>query len=586
MDSAVLLFLSKYNPRNYNPNRKTDPQYKIAIPGAAQKTVSGLQTNDAPCKYLLRRAAAEGKPVSTILCLVSKADLKRIDPKQIPPKYQTVGQDNNSVTYFDKVIEQCVRYIPGLTMPNIVTIPYDFTPDQQPLPADARDLRIYEQIAHYLTQNNIKHLYVDFTGGMRDTSFLLMELSRFLGFLDIPCEDIVYSNLTDRTILSLRTAYQMFPILSGISSFLNTGNARQLQQAYSGDEASPEGRLLSSLTRFAQSMSLCKLENIEELYGNIIDSLNELENTAQHSIDIQILKDFVPKIREKFHITAGSAKTSYLGLIQWCLDNDMLQQALTLYVEKVPEYCLDTGIIKMSNPNDPTRAHKSQAVSVIGSIYNKIAEDPDLVEFVTILEKIRKNCAPLTSMNAVFDEVRKWRKGVMCTQAVKRFENEAKRCFHNSGQPWRPNPSATVLIPNTEYTYTVRDFSGFVNITLAQPPLLHYFLYTKKYEKPDSSILRRDALIRLKSDGRILAYTNINHLTGEQMRQVLLYYAAITAIRNEVNHAAEGSNSELLHYCHQEGALASETADYATIKDVLSSAVAYMLDLSRQLGII
>ena len=621
MNSAILLFLSRYNTRNYSEKgavKNRFSRYTGEIPGHGLMRFSGLQTNDAPCKYLLRRAAANGHPVSTILCLVSMDDLATVPEDLIPPQcrlttkdlQRTPGATNNSFTYFCKLIGNYVRRTSGLPMPEIVMIPYDCDPDlpgfnpnyakkhlkrKQQIPIPERASHIYQKLASHLSQRELKHLYVDFTGGMRDTSFLLMELSRFLRFIDIPCEDIVYSNVDEKRIFSLQSAYSMFPLLSGISSFLNTGNSRGLQEAYGAEANSTEARLLSSLTRFAQAMSLCALSDIDQLYLEIVNSLDELEQTiitSQSDVTLIMLKDFVPKIRQKFRIVPGSQSISYLGLIRWCLDNGMLQQALTLYVEKIPEYCFENGMLCSAQlSNTVLQKFKTQVVSCINNIYSDIIADENITEFFTCMKVMDTVYADKHNIPKAINAAKAKARGKLCRDALDRFERTARHFFDlNTGDP-KYGKNATITFYSAKYD--IKHFSGFVQKAMSDNRIAHQLVYNNSsaYEKKrDIATVRTSALDRLKNNIPTRAFTHC--LDREQLRMVLAYYAAIVAIRNLVNHAADSSagnpdtdtmSASVLKYCQREGILDTDSANYVAVRSALQKATEYMLKLEQTL---
>ena len=56
----------------------------------------------------------------------------------------------------------------------------------------------------------------------------------------------------------------------------------------------------------------------------------------------------VKLIRKKFGM-GDEGNLSYLQLISWCVENNMLQQALVLYIEKMPEYYVEKGVFLENN---------------------------------------------------------------------------------------------------------------------------------------------------------------------------------------------------------------------------------------------
>ena len=609
MDSAILMFLSRYNPRNTHSTRYTE-----MISKKEYRRFTGLQTNDAPCKYLLRRAGEDGHPVSTILCLVTMEDLRTIPEESLPRGLRVTAREraenpqavSTSVTCFRKMVRRYARRAEGIPAPEIILIPYDCDPEapgfdpnetdrralkRQKIPAEQRAARVYGQIAHWVSRNGLRHLYVDFTGGMRDTSFLLMELSRFLNLLEIPCEEIIYSNFEEKKILSLQSAYAMFPVLSGIRSFLNTGNARGLQKAcgLSCDSQSVEGRLLANLVAFSQAMSLCDMDPIHDLYSAIIENLQELESCptdAETDINLLMLKDFSRQIREKFYIPPAAASgtsftsASYFGLMQWCLDNDLLQQALTLYVEKVPEYLLDSGLIKANPDSGSSLPNKTAAVGEFGRIYSLLATDEALDAFAGMLQYLKNSMSEeFSGKEDLTEAIRKAIavKGRGCGQAVTRFQDLIRQNFRRQDRSWVSNGDITVY----GKTYKRTRLDNFIEMCSKTPLLQHYCVYhdPEAFAARSQEALRMEALRRLEAGrAKILRFTNLD---TPVFYQVMLYYFAVVSLRNQVNHANYTQSDESIAFCTARHVYTSDVISYPMVRDSLQKAVRFMLDLSK-----
>lgn len=56
----------------------------------------------------------------------------------------------------------------------------------------------------------------------------------------------------------------------------------------------------------------------------------------------------IERIREMYAATIKNLTVDDVELIRWCVDNDYMQQALTLYTERVPEYLGAHGLITQS----------------------------------------------------------------------------------------------------------------------------------------------------------------------------------------------------------------------------------------------
>lgn len=71
------------------------------------------------------------------------------------------------------------------------------------------------------------------------------------------------------------------------------------------------------------------------------------------------------------------------NIIRWCLDNSLIQQAITLYVEKMPSYYFSQGIIKRSE--DDT---EDDTGLFYGKVYDDLLRDPGRESFFEMIKDI------------------------------------------------------------------------------------------------------------------------------------------------------------------------------------------------------
>ena len=577
-NSAVLMFLSRYNTRN-----QTEESYQECITPKGQ-TFRGLQTNDAPCKFLLSYGQAQGMPVTKIYCLVSQEDLK---PIRLPDG--SLSKDS-SFTWFKTMIGD-YALSQGLSCPQILMLTYDCEagdqdilsgPPQAAVPIEERASHVYSQLLEAIKQDKPDGISVDFTGGMRDTSFLLLELSRFLRFMGIPCQQIVYSSREDLTIRSLSTAYPMFPLLTGINSFLTTGNASQLQALYRDSESSQASSLLSHLVSFSGAISLCTLQNIDRDYQNIADSLTQLEELDDDGLDLDVLmlKDFVPEIRKKLYLTGRSGGATYPDLIQWCLDNDLLQQALTLYVEKIPVYLFSKGYLRFDSPITPDNK-KSTDIIRLGNIVGELSRDEKMIRLDQQIRELYQNYRQR-------QEEEDWTDGETAEKLVRSMDyipygseltvlmQDIKSCYDGWGIR-RGTAKPGWMTPAQKKKMTMpKNALGYLNIASTNPDVKYHCIHPEhRGERPngDPHIL---ALRNLKAcmEGKIsLDISGYTDLPMDRFYGLMVHYMIVRALRNQINHAADRQNTDVLRYCTEIGALPGEDVNQYTIKDAISAGI-------------
>ena len=158
--AAIITFLSISKESN-------EAKYTVA---GSNQVITGVKTNDAPVKYLLEQSNANGNPVSRIACIVSR-------------EVYAFNQADSGFRQFQNMIKRYVSH-----QVDFIMIPYDFsiqkdgTIEMIDIQQD-KALSVYRGMTDAL--EGYGEVYIDYTGGFRDTSFLTTVLIRYLEFINI-----------------------------------------------------------------------------------------------------------------------------------------------------------------------------------------------------------------------------------------------------------------------------------------------------------------------------------------------------------------------------------------------------------------
>lgn len=338
--SSMLLFLSDYKVQGKDENHiiieDDKPYYSYIIDNDNNKLAfPGCHTNDAPARFLLKLAEHNEEPIDKIFCIVSK-DVYNIKLPQLENESSKLVLEKGK-TAFDR-FSTLIKNEVGPSI-EIIPIYYDFDSNNKGIDEKDRPPHIYNQIEACDIGESI---YIDYTGGLRDINLLMIALIRYLEFKGIVCKDIIYSNFHSdpKKIHSIRSTYNMFDMINGVSEFVSTGNARQLVDLQKKLENTTNNdnvnNFVSSLQSFSDAIALCNVGSIVDAINSISESINTLEQDISDDIFVQMFKTLIPTVKEKLYI--DKTPPSILDLSQWCLDNNMLQQAVTIYNEKILSY--------------------------------------------------------------------------------------------------------------------------------------------------------------------------------------------------------------------------------------------------------
>ena len=202
-------------------------------------------------------------------------------------------------------------------------------------------------------------LHADCTGGPRHAIMMLINIIRLLQYNDVEIGSLFYSNWISSKragkIEQINDVYRFYNLIAGAEEFVNFGSVKDLQGYFQNRNISAElDDLLLAMGEFADEVKLCrrwrfvdaidhlkraietfegKWENVEHRLDTVIESNDDvrLNDMLMFQLLPQIHKDYSDLLREH----------DSLSLIKWCLNQGLLQQALTLYTESIPDYLFD-----------------------------------------------------------------------------------------------------------------------------------------------------------------------------------------------------------------------------------------------------
>ena len=507
----------------------------------------GIQTGDAPARFLLSAAAEDKSPIRKIICIVTKEDLKDKD------KYgKAVNEEGvSTLERFKRIVaDWCGQN--GLLTPEVYPIEL-----HQELTSQDRTRRLYGEIAKEINaveSDGNYEVYLDFTGGLRDVSYMMTAIIQYLQYREINCRRIIYSDFQAHRLYDLGYIYTMAELTSSVNEFLSTGNASRLLQVMHdsqtaiGSEPADETwiqELLKSIVAFSDALTLCNMAKLDIAAKDISKCL-EKENKEEEIYNLyqEMFMTLIPEIKEKLRFKEG--KISYPGLVQWCLDNRMLQQAATLYVEKMPAYYFADEAERALIPYEVlTRtSERIENGDLPGKDWETIVFYTDLFEYMghdANLDELREAVRrlsnepslniPLKKSSIEYNpvgEIRKLREDPfymnlsdICKSALDRVESFVQKRID-------PSYACDIYDRVCKLQMNMKSLDLFLAGLAKRDAGLYTFLYPEKeYEKPSV-----DNVYRRK-------YASVSRLPkDDKLRKRMLYYLAAKLIRNRMNHAA------------------------------------------------
>lgn len=310
--------------------------------------VTGRQTNEAPIKYLLSKY----NDIDQIICIVSKGTTEPVkeDQKKVVgelPPYDYLKNEILSYTYPN-----------GHSPVNINKKEFFYQIEYNEKEKSYFGTTILPRLLDLITPDD--SVFLETTGGLRDNVTQMMLLTKILTFQGTNLEAAVYSNNYSETIFDVTDSYREFDLMNALTEFKNHGATNLLELYFTNDEKTNESinNLVQSMTELTTAVTLCrtnqldvnddgnKITKVEKALKEVQDILVQPQNS-----NIQILKILLPIFKRKFE----QLRTTPEQII-WCAKNNLIQQALTLYTDRLQRYIIKTSrLILIKNADDRTR---------------------------------------------------------------------------------------------------------------------------------------------------------------------------------------------------------------------------------------
>ena len=293
-------------------------EYTIDDGPLKNQKITGILTNEAGIKYLQKSLADKNEKLDKIIALCTQSVLEK-----------TLPNFDNKTT-----IEYLKDTISDMEIIETSVSTSDSTNDVT---------KIMELINDDSSDNKI---YIDITGGMRDTVYTVTLIGRFCEFNNIPVKQVIYAQQNPAIIKDFSANFRILDLLNSMSEFISFGSVTNLANYFKNSENSELNALIQSMQSFTNAIILGKTTKLEEILRTFKNNIEEFKQSKQTTSTEQILLYMTDTIQSKFF---SGKEIDYLSIITWCLDNNLIQQALTLYTEKIPDYLFNKNILSVTD---------------------------------------------------------------------------------------------------------------------------------------------------------------------------------------------------------------------------------------------
>lgn len=334
---------------------------KIRVTSYKEPIGDCYTTNESAVRYEVQ---AERQPLEQLFVFASDMVRNRNITYQLPDKTRLEYRDEAGKTwthlaYFIKRIEDVVPDAAGCTE---VESYDEKAPVQSNMYAIVKMAKRIDAYVASLPEGDTLVLHADCTGGMRHAAMIMIAVLRLMQYDDrVRIGDILYSNYQKQVVEKANDIYGLFDLIAGAEEFVRFGSVQTMLDYYKKQDRtqqSPElQQLLQAMTAFAEAISLCHYGTFRKAIDALRTAMQAFHDRWQSGEDAlladALMNRLYGRIRHEYKALLQEGEPDDLTLIDWCVQHDYIQQALTLYTERVPEIFDACHLAKLTDSGKP-----------------------------------------------------------------------------------------------------------------------------------------------------------------------------------------------------------------------------------------
>ncbi len=381
---------------------------------------------------------------------------------------------------------------------------------------------ILNDICENISQDD--NVYIDGAGGLRTINNVIQLLTKILKYTGIKNPYTLYADVQNRPncfISDTKNFDNMTDLTDAFNEFMTSGKSDQLKRCINKTENPNIQELVNMMCEFSDKIRLGFIDDIENTVNRLSNAAKKVEEENDSScMESVIIRRFIPIIREKF--IGENNKTDYCRLVNWCLENSLVQQAVTIFTEKIPVYLFDHNILSLNNQelfaNYEDEKGKNKMLPVhwqTNALYGHIiseqtVQDPRVNELIRCL---KNNCKSNdTKINSILNDVNN------VGFPIKRYINDVEKfCFENGFSS--KNASINALINNEK---KCRELLGI-----------------DRPKEKEQNKNKFSAIEFILKNGSLKTTDFSFNVSAKKIVDILYGYLYVKNIRNRINHASD-----------------------------------------------
>lgn len=331
--NVMLLFLSMLSVDRDSGLIRNKPMYNLGRCGVVETHM----TNESAVRYVAANLP-EGQKLDKLYVFTSKDARERVFAVKEPG----AEGEYTSIEYFKLRLRQF--------LPNLDEIYEEIAyKEDDALKSIAQSARA---VHAYAAGYEEVRLSVDLTGGFRNANMAMLNIVKLLQYGGIRVDNLLYSHMMPKGqesyVEEANEIYRLLDLISGAEEFVRFGSVESVLAYYQEKQALSAGldRLLKAMNNFSKEIKLCHYGSLKHSIGELHDALQAFEADKENINDL-LLDSLLGRIHAEYDVIL-SDDIGDIELIEWCLNKDLLQQALVLYTERMPEILGREGVISFT----------------------------------------------------------------------------------------------------------------------------------------------------------------------------------------------------------------------------------------------
>lgn len=372
--------------------------------------------------------------------------------------------------------------------------------------------------------NDKMNLWIDTQGGFRDISLVLNAIISLLREQGIEPRGIYSIRYTSKNtkenpcpIVDQKKNYDIFKFVSAMQEFMDYGKAAGLKKYYS-----EETGFVQTIDGIAEAIQMCQPQKFENAIRKFADYLK----AESYKNDDPYLQIFVEFMKSDYGILLEEPDNT-IEQIRWCVKKEFYQQAMTIYIEKMPQYYYEKGILSLDvDFGEGTKHGKNPYVKAFyEKKFNEMLKDENDEKLVEILTYV-SGCEWVNKRKRVEGYLKAKQAKVendKLKKAIDTLVRNIRERFDGNGklQSEKSNDYGAKTLP--KYLNVMSGDSGRGS--------RQELLYGTKIPKKDTL------------EKKMIAIQFAMEKEPEQVK-IMEYYLAMKLLRNRMNHASEDEISE------------------------------------------